>query len=111
MYKLARHILILFLLVAGNKSFGQLRPVHPGFRRPPNFEQRVIARQQNKQNKVEQVRETYIGRRLALTPDESAKFWPIYRQYQDALTAVRQKKRINNSKDQPDGSEQIQNEL
>jgi hypothetical protein len=112
MYKLARYIFAsLLLLVIGYKGFGQLRPVRPVFRRPPNFEERVITRQQVRQNKVEQVRETYIGRRLALTSDESVKFWPIYRQYQDALTAVREKRRVNNSKEQPDGAAQVQNEL
>lgn len=105
MYKLVRHIsTLLILLVIGFKSFGQLRPeIH----RPPNYEQRVIKRQ----SRVEQVRENYISRRLALTPEQSERFWPIYRRYQDALTAVRVKKRMNNSNTQTDGTEQIQMEL
>jgi hypothetical protein len=106
MYKLARNIFTLLLLLGlGYTSFGQLRPVRPVFRRPPNFEERVIRRQ----NKIEQVREVYIGRRLKLTSEESEKFWPVYRQYQDALTAIREKQLRNSSK--ADGADQVANEL
>jgi hypothetical protein len=105
MYKLARYIFVLLLLTAiAYKSTAQVRPI---FRRPPNFEQRAIRRQ----NRIEQVRETYLARRLALTPVESSRFWPVYRQYQDALTAIRDKIRINNSRQQPDGAQQIENNL
>jgi hypothetical protein len=110
MFKLARHILIfLFLLVIGCKAFGQGRP-RVIFRRPPNYEQRVI-RQQNSISKIEQVRENYIGQRLNLNVEQSQRFWPTYRRYQDALKEVRRLKRINNSKEQANGAEQIRKEL
>ena len=48
---------LLLLLAISYTGLAQLRPI---FRRPPNFEQRVIRRQ----NRIEQVREIYIGRRL-----------------------------------------------
>ncbi len=106
MYKLARNIFTLLLLLSFSyTSYGQIRPVRPMFRRPPNFEERVIRRQ----SKVEQVREVYIRRRLKLTSDESEKFWPVYRRYQDALTAVREKQIKNGSK--ADGADQVANEL
>ncbi|HTI60609.1 hypothetical protein [Mucilaginibacter sp.] len=105
MYKSGRHIfIVLLLLVIGYQSFGQLRPV---IRRPPNFQQRVIKQQQI--SRVEAVKEKYIARRLSLTTEQSARFWPIYRRYRDALTAVRAKKHANDL--QPDGTEQINNEL
>lgn len=108
MYKLVRHIsTLLILLVIGFKSFGQLHPRRPEIHRPPNYEQRII----NRQSRVEQVRENYINRRLALGSDQAEKFWPIYRRYQDAITAVRAKKRVNNSNTQADGTEQVQMEL
>lgn len=109
MYKLAKHIFIIFLLLGvGSKTFGQvLRPV---FRRPPNFQQRVI-KQQNGVRKIEAVRENYVGQKLSLTPDQSVKFWPLYRRYQDALTEVRKLKRQNNSNTQANGTEQINKEL
>lgn len=81
------------------------------FRRPPSFQQRVITRQQNGVSKIEGVRERYISQRLNLTADESQKFWPIYRRYQDALKEIRRKKRLNNSNAQANGTEQIQREL
>src|SRR5581483_963922 len=105
MFKLPRHIFIILLMLAfGSKSFGQLRPV---FRRPPNLQERVI-RQQAVQ-RVERVKENYISRRLNLTNMEAERFWPIYRQYQSEIAAIRIKKRQNNSTNQPDGAQQIQN--
>jgi len=105
MYKLARYIFVLFLLTAiAYKSTAQVRPI---FRRPPNFQQRAIARQ----SRIEQVREIYLGRRLSLTASESARFWPVYRKYQDALTAIRDRRRQNSSKTVPDGQQQIENDL
>jgi len=105
MYKLARHIFVLLLLTAiSYKASAQLTPV---FRRPPNFEQRAIQRQ----SRIEQVREAYLSRRLSLSGWESTRFWPLYRQYQDALTAIRDQRRINDSKSQPNGQQQIENDL
>jgi hypothetical protein len=105
MYKLARHLLtLLLLLTTCYTGMGQIRPI---FRHPPNFEQRAIRRQ----SRIEQVRETYLGRRLNLSTSESARFWPVYRKYQDALTAITDRIKINNSKQQPDGAQQIENNL
>jgi hypothetical protein len=111
MYKLSRHILTLFFLLGiGYNTFGQIhRPQVPVLRHPPNLQQRVI--KQNSVSKVIAVRETFIGHRLNLTGEESQKFWPMYRRYQDALMEVRRKKRLNNSSDQANGTEQINKEL
>ncbi|HTE00024.1 MAG TPA: hypothetical protein VK668_12100 [Mucilaginibacter sp.] len=107
MYKLARHFFILsFLLIAGYTALGQVRP----FRQPPNYQQRVI-RKQNGISKIDAVQETYIAKRLNLSADQSVKFWPLYRRYRDAIKEVRRKKRINNSSAQADGTDQIQKEL
>lgn len=107
MLKIPRHIpLVLLMLAFGYKGFGQLRPV---FRRPPNLQERVI-RQQAVQ-RVERVKENYISRRLNLTAEQTERFWPIYREYQSEIAAIRIKKRQNNSTAQPDGAQQIQNEL
>ncbi|HEX3385001.1 MAG TPA: hypothetical protein VHS53_07435 [Mucilaginibacter sp.] len=104
MYKLARYIFSLILLLAITyKGYTQVRPIVRG----PFYQQRTIRRQ----SKIEQVREAYLARRLALTPYESARFWPVYRQYQDALTSIRDKIRLNNSGQQPDGQQQIENNL
>ena len=101
MYKSARHLFtLLLLLTIGYTGTGQVRPI---FRRPPNFEQRAIARR----SRIEQVREINLGRRLSLTASESARFWPVYRKYQDALTAIRDRRRQNSSKTHPDGQQLI----
>lgn|SRR5579871_6365426 len=103
MYKLARHIFVLLLLTAiSYTGSAQLRPVIRG----PYYQRRAIQRQ----SRIEQVRESYLGRRLALSTWESERFWPLYRQYQDALTAIRDQRRLN-LKAQPDGQQQIENDL
>jgi hypothetical protein len=111
MYKLARHIFIIFLLLGiCSKSFGQV--VRPLLRRPPNFQERVIRRQQNPGiNRIEEVREEYINKRLNMTGDQGQKFWPVFRRYRAALKEILIKKRQNNSPDQPNGADQINREL
>jgi uncharacterized FlaG/YvyC family protein len=99
---------ILFALTISYYSFGQanLRPtVRRGF--PIN---RGV-NQQSPGRKVEQLKETYIGKQLKLTSAESRAFWPIYRDYVEKLTAVRILKRINNSDKSVDGTEQIRKDL
>jgi hypothetical protein len=61
--------------------------------------------------RVERVKENYINHRLNLTAEQADRFWPIYRQYQNEIAQIRIKKRQNNSTSQPDGAQQIQNEL
>ena len=110
MCKLAKHIFIILLLLGiCPKIFGQV--TRPVFRRPPNFQERVIRRQTGGVNRIEEVREQYVGQRLNLTPEEGQKFWPVYRRYQAALKEIRRKKRLNNSNAQANGTEQIQREL
>ncbi len=110
MYKLANHIFIIFLLLGiGTSTFGQVQK--PNYHRPPNFQERVIRRPPNEVSKIEQVRESYISQRLNLSSDESQKFWPIFRRYQDALKEVRRKRRLNNSSSQANGTDQINREL
>lgn len=39
--------------------------------------------------RIESQRIAFITQRLALTPDESTKFWPVYNEYKDALKDMR----------------------
>jgi len=57
------------------------------------------------------VKEKYISQRLSLNAEEAMRFWPVYRRYQSEIAAVTVKKNLNNSAAQPDGAEQINNEL
>ncbi len=109
MYHLNKYILIIFLVLSiGSKSFGQGgRPI---IHHPPNLQHNVI-REQAIHNKVEHIREAFISKKLELKSDESEKFWPVYRRYQEALREIRKKKRLNNSSAQENGTEQIQKEL
>ncbi|MDP9046679.1 MAG: hypothetical protein M3N14_00995 [Bacteroidota bacterium] len=98
---------ILFVLFFGQYSFGQARlraPVRRGY--PLN---RV--NQSRPGGKLEQVKETFIGKQLKLSSNESRTFWPVYRQYIQELTAVRILKRINNSDKSIDKTEQITKDL
>jgi hypothetical protein len=111
MRKLVKPISCLIFIIAFSfKSYGQrhigipiqhFRPV-PGFNRQPPS---------NPGLRIERVKESYIGMRLKLTPEQAKAFWPVYRQYIQEQTAVRIAKRINSSKDSPDGTQQIDNEL
>lgn len=109
MIKLARPVFcILFVLVLSGYSFGQVRarvPVRRGY--PLNRPMR----QQTPGGKIEQVKETFLKKQLNLTPQESAAFWPLYREYVQKLTAVRILKRMNNSDKSVDGTEQIRKDL
>ncbi|HEY9001249.1 MAG TPA: hypothetical protein VIM89_07840 [Mucilaginibacter sp.] len=111
MYKLARYIFIIFLFFGiCTKSFGQV--VRPLLRRPQNFQERVIQRPQNRGvNRIESVREQYINQRLSMSPEQGQRFWPVYRRYRQSLKEILRKKRINNSADQPNGTDQINREL
>jgi hypothetical protein len=48
---------------------------------------------------------------LILQMNEATKFWPLYSQYQQELTAVRILKRLNNSTSSTNGTEQIDKEI
>jgi hypothetical protein len=111
MYKLAKHIFIIFLFLGFcTTSFGQV--VRPLLRRPQNFQERVIQRPQNRGiNRIEAVREEYISKRLSMGADQGQRFWPIYRRYRAALKQILAAKRRNNSADQPNGTDQINKEL
>jgi len=39
--------------------------------------------------KIRALRVTYISNKLNLTPDQAAKFWPVYNRYTDELRSVR----------------------
>jgi hypothetical protein len=90
-------------------SQGRRMPA-PAFHRTPAFENRVVARQQNQQParaRLEAARMNFYNHQLKLTTDQADKFWPVYRNYQQELTAVAKLKRQNNLEGQPNGIEQI----
>lgn len=61
--------------------------------------------------KVQAIKETFLDQKLQLTADEAARFWPVYRKYQDEMMEVLRLKRLNNSDAQANGREQIKKNL
>lgn len=106
MVKLIRHIFTaLFFVVVGYQSQAQAQLV-PGGRVAPGAKLK-----KGTGAKLEAARNNYISRQLDLSDDEGRKFWPLYRSYQQELTAVRILKRLNNSKAASNGTEQIDKEI
>lgn len=90
MNRLLKHLVFTIMLFTGYEAFSQP---------PASFRSSNTAR-----SKVEAYRESYVDRQLNLNDDQKTKFWPVYRQYHDEITAVRKAKRqnilTNKSKDQ-----------
>ncbi|WP_428330187.1 hypothetical protein [Mucilaginibacter sp.] len=111
MSKLIKYVFgIFFILALAYTSFAQQRvrvvPVQRYTIAPRN-----AVRPNGSVRKVQQVKEGFISQQLNLTPKESKQFWPLYRQYEEQLTAVRILKRINNSNSTTDGTAQIDRDL
>lgn len=49
----------------------------------------AFSQNDNAKDKIEAMRIGFITQRLALTPEESQQFWPIYNQYADRLKQIR----------------------
>ena len=81
MNRLLKHLVFILMLFTGYEVFSQP---------PASFRSSSNAR-----SKVEAYRESYVDRQLNLNDDQKAKFWPVYRQYHDEITAVRKAKRQN----------------
>ena len=47
----------------------------------------------DRRDKAEAMKIGFITNRLSLTQDEAKKFWPVYNQFQDELSSLRQKRR------------------
>ncbi len=50
----------------------------------------AFSQNENAKEKIEAMRIGFITQRLALTPEESQQFWPIYNQYTERLKQIRQ---------------------
>ena len=93
MSKLLKYTIVGLLIFTGIEVFSQ----PPAFRnnQRSNF---------SPYKKVEAAKESYVDRQLDLSDDEAAKFWPLYRQYNQEMITIRRLKRqnmlSNRSKDQ-----------
>ncbi|PWK77766.1 hypothetical protein LX99_02651 [Mucilaginibacter oryzae] len=112
MNSLIRHIcIVLFVVAIGYEGQAQVNRFVPA--QTPSRPQLNPARPKKggMGKKLEAARNRYISRQLDLTDDEATKFWPLYSQYQQELTAVRILKRLNNSNSSTNGTEQIDKEI
>lgn len=118
MKALYKHILVMLLVAAtgytaaaqGSRS---LLPDNRGndrqsFRASP---QRNLMPNAPGLQRLQNIKESFLKKRLSLTNDEAQQFWPLYRQYQDEMANVRRLKRLNNSDAQANGSEQVKKDL
>ncbi|WP_162996538.1 hypothetical protein [Mucilaginibacter celer] len=110
-----RHIcIVLFVMAIGYEGQAQVNRFVPA-QTPTRPELNPVRPNGNRKGamgkKLEAARNRYISRQLDLTDDEANKFWPLYNQYQQELTAVRILKRLNNSNSSANGTEQIDKEI
>lgn len=112
-----RHIFIALLLLAVGYDAGaqgiprnSFRPGGSNGNNRQQFNQAPSATGTGRQ-RVQAIKETFLDKKLQLTTDEAARFWPMYRKYQDELSEVLRLKRLNNSDAQANGREQIKKNL
>ncbi|RVU00020.1 hypothetical protein EOD41_13725 [Mucilaginibacter limnophilus] len=105
MGKLAKFIyFIVFALGVSYQAFAQVPAGAQGFRNP-NGE-----KQNSPYAKLANVKKEYLSKQLNLTSDQSKKFWPLYRQYQQQMVTIRRLKR-RNSDGEADANKKIKNDL
>lgn len=99
-------------------SYGQRRVLVPAqpytTQKPAQFNQNLRPRNNIKTGggkRIQVVKENFIAQRLNLTQQEAKAFWPLYRKYNQELTAVKILKRENNSNATSDGADQVNRDL
>jgi hypothetical protein len=108
MNRLTKHLfVILFILSVGYKSYAQRRPM-PNFNRP--FANRPNNYNNAAEQRMENIKERFLNRQLALTPEQARKFFPLYAEYQREIFNIRRLKRLNNT-NAVDGTDQINKDL
>lgn len=111
MNKLFKYVFITILAVAGVDAVAQVNNLRAGFRNQAIPKARFNTPRTAKGKKILEARNNFISQQLNLTDDEAHKFWPLYNQYQQDLTAVRILKRANNSNKSANGTEQVDKEI
>jgi len=104
--RFGRYIFVVLLLSIGGDVLAQgMRPM----RRPPPMmrQNRIIERPASKPNQLQQAREDYISKQLALPPAQTIKFEALYLQYMQERKAVMILRRINNTDATANGADQV----
>ena len=114
MNKFYKHVFVVFVMLsAGYSGYSQNLRSTQSFRRnnlaPAT---KIVTPQANPgMRRIQVVKEAFIGQQLSLTKEQGARFWPIYRQYQNEIYEIRRLKRLNNSDAQANGAEQVKKDL
>lgn len=110
MNKLLKYFFSALIIIGlGNdEAFAQVNNLRNTFNRRavPNANLRV-----KRNPKLYAARNKFLSQQLALSDADGRKFWPLYNQYQEELTAVLILRRLNNQNPQTNGTEQIDKEL
>jgi len=109
-----RYIFIALLLAMGLSHTAMAQIPRNGFRpmnSGGNRQQFNAAPNATGVRRVQAIKEGYIDKKLPLTDEEAARFWPVYRKYQEEMMEVLRLKRLNNSDAQANGREQIKKNL
>ena len=115
MRKLIRFVLgILIITAFSYNSYAQRRvvvPVRPYTNQPRLQQYQPRNGKAGAGKRIQVVKENFIAQRLNLTSQEAKTFWPLYRKYNQELTAVKILKRENNSNATADGAQQVDTDL
>ncbi|PTQ95610.1 hypothetical protein C8P68_105115 [Mucilaginibacter yixingensis] len=107
MTRLIKNISVLLLLLCVSLAVRAQRGGQAAFRQ--RNEARVM--RPNVAKRFDQIKKNYIARQLNLTPEQSARFWPMYDAYQAELDEILILRRQNNTNVQPGGEDQFDREL
>lgn len=99
--------LLLFTLGISYGAWAQV-PAAQSFRNNGNSKSIL---NQGGSSKLASVKKDYLDKQLNLTSEESKKFWPLYKQYQQQMVTIRKLKRLNSTTEKVDASEQIKKDL
>lgn len=109
--RFGRYIFVVLLLLSiGGDTLAQV--MRPMRRTPPRIrENRIIERPTPKPNQLQQAKENYISKQLALPPAQTIKFEALYLQYLQERRAVTILRRLNNTDATANGADQVNKTL
>jgi hypothetical protein len=114
MNKLYKHVFVILLITGFSLSAYSQNFRSTQKRKQNNYTTPVVKSLQplsQGMRRIQVVKENFIGQQLSLSKEQGAKFWPIYRNYQNEMYEIRRLKRLNNSDAQANGPEQVKKDL
>jgi hypothetical protein len=106
-----KYIFVVAVLAFSINAFGQNGRMRPQFHQPMMERRNPTFQNQRPAGKIQVMKENFISKQLALSPEQTVRFLNTYHQYQQEERAVRILKRINNSDAQANGADQVNKDL